>query len=132
MQPLNVIPTALPFRGALMRATWKQARLWGLVPAVGGEFAGVATSRIYTIAAGKQLVINAATYRGGVLRAALLHAQNSTEIPGFGISDCVGFVGDETAAVLAWRGGGTAPSAVGGVKVTVQLQRARLYSLVWV
>ena len=40
MQAMNLVPTALPFRGALMRATWTRARLGGLVLAVGGEFAG--------------------------------------------------------------------------------------------
>ena len=90
-----------------------------------------ATSRVYTNTAWRRLVVNAATYRDGVLRAALLHARNGTEIPDFGASDCAGFAGDDAAAVLAWRGGAAAPSGVEGVRVAVHLQRTRLYSLVW-
>ena len=140
MQQMNLFGTCIPFRGAMMRATWTKARLWGLIPAAGGDVAGVATSRIYRGVAGRSLVINAVSYRSGVLRAALLYvdsayATNGTAVPGFGFNDCTPFRGDEQAATLAWKGGSRVPGSpkikATGVRVSFQLLRSRLYSLRW-
>ena len=128
---MNVIPTCNPFRGAMMRATWTKARLWGLVPSAGGDIMGTATSRVYENVTGKSLVLNAATVRGGVLQAGLRHAGNNTFIPGYGLTDCIAFQGDEAAVSIGWSSGRVIPPHVGAVTVTFTLLRARLYSLAW-
>lgn len=114
-----------------MRASWAKARLWALITAGGGDMLGTATSRPYENAAGKRLVVNAATVRQGLLKAGIMHAANNTFVPGFALSDCIAFAGDDTAAELTWAGGSTVPQNVGDIKVSFHLLRARLYSLTW-
>jgi hypothetical protein len=46
---MNVIPSCNPFRGAMMRATWTKARLWGLVPSSGGDIMGTVRHSVCTM-----------------------------------------------------------------------------------
>jgi hypothetical protein len=69
-----------------------------------------ATSRPYQNTTGKKLVLNAATVRGGVLKAGLQYAGNNSFIHGFGLPDCVPFSGDDVAVSLGWAGGTVAPA----------------------
>ena len=72
LQALNLIPTCQMFRGAMMRATWTKGRLWALMPSIGGEWPGIATSRVHADVGARKLHMNAATTRGGILRVGLL------------------------------------------------------------
>ena len=120
------------FRGALMRASWPNGRLWGIVPAVGGEVpAEVLTRNLSVPTADARLIINAATVRNGTLAAEVVVAATGAVLPGFSMAEAEPFEGDELDALLRWRGGrtqipvGSVPGRC--VQVRFSLIRARLY-----
>lgn len=118
------------FRGAIMRATWPNGRLWGIVPAVGGEVAAVVLTRncsAPSAAASATLVVDAATVRNGSLLAEVVVAASGQVLPGFASHDCVPFSGDAAEATMAWGGRTAIPTGGAAVQIRFVLLRARLY-----
>jgi hypothetical protein len=123
------------FRGAILRATFKKGRLWGLVPSVGGEMPGVVVTRNFSLGYAAVLVINAATVRGGNITAEVL--VNKTVLSGYSFDDCVPFQGDETSSLVEWKAPSHDPMAVATnrqipkfpfpIQVRFRLLRSRLY-----
>lgn len=131
-QYYSPVRTSIWFKGAMMRASWGQGRLWALVPASGGRVpATVVSKTLNTTGGGTHLVANIVTYRGGTARAELINAATGDVIAGFSMEECVPFQGDAPAAQVAWKQTrdppSTFPPEVRQVKVRWQLERARLY-----
>jgi hypothetical protein len=120
---LSRLSSSLPNYSALCRATWTADRLWALAPAIGGPFEGTATTRPQSLA-GKKLLVNVATRRGGELRVELLDSGRNM-IPGFSRDDCQPIRGDHHATEVSWAGGTEAPNKA--TKIRFILKRAFLY-----
>jgi len=118
--------SSLPNYGALCRATWKVNRLWALAPAIGGPYAGTATTRRRELAK-KILKVNVTTRSGGELRVELLDASGKV-ISGYSRNDCKPIRGDHDAAVVSWGNARTAPDSAARVRFV--LKRAYLYGFI--
>eukprot|EP01051_Picozoa_sp_SAG22_P000250 SAG22_NODE_5_length_41775_cov_111.520971_13_plen_1400_part_00 len=125
-QPYNILRSSIPFHGAMMRATWRDGRLWALVPASGGGVEGTATTKSFAVSGRLQLSLNFVAPRRGALRVAV-QAPNGSAIVGFGRDDCVPLTTNGTAATVAWHGGAALPRDVQSVRLVFFLRRARLY-----
>jgi len=80
--------------------------------------------------AGRHLFVNLAAPHGHLRVAAL--AEDGTEIPGFGLSDCVPVSGDATRHAVKWRGHGSLASLAGRpVRLRFELFNGALYSF-WI
>ena len=117
--------SSLPNYGALCRATWKSNRLWALAPAIGGPYAGVATTHTRDLA-GKSIMVNVRTQPQGDLRVELLDGQGEV-IPGYASSNCRPLQGDHDAAVVTWGTHQTAPPQAKRLRLI--LRGAYLYGL---
>ncbi len=122
-------PDMRMFRGgALCRASWEMGRFFGLVNADGdGLTHAYATTKLMPVS-GRNLVVNAATKRGGKIIVELLD-ENMKPIPGFAKSDCVAFEGDSKPASIRWAGG--AVPKVPQARIRVFLSGSCLYGLEW-
>ena len=115
--------SSLPNYGALCRATWKANRLWALAPAIGGPYAGTATTRRRKLAK-KHLKVNVTTRSGGELRVELLDNSGKV-ISGYSRQDCRPIEGDCDAAVVTWGDLQVAPNSA--TRVRFILKQAYLY-----
>lgn len=141
-QYFSPIRSSIWFNGAMMRSSWASSRLWALVPASGGPAPATVVTRYFNLtgsnatlsASTASLVVNAAAYRKGQLRAELLDADSGAVLQGYALDDCIPFRGDSTASIVQWGGastqgrgrgrGGPLPPAV---KVRFELLKTRLY-----
>jgi hypothetical protein len=135
-QLFSLVSNNVWFRGAIMRATWEDGRLWGVVPAVGGEVPATVLTRNLSLGAGDEqssacVVVDAVTVRNGSLLAEVVVAATGQVLPGFTLSDSLPFDGNEHNTTLRWRGKGSQiPIGAlkgGRVQVRFSLLRARLY-----
>jgi hypothetical protein len=80
------------------------------------------------IAGGDRIVLNGRTAAGGRIRVEVLDEQGRA-LPGYAIADCVPFTGDEVAHPAQWSSGAREGFANRPVRVRIELERARLYTL---
>ena len=115
--------SVLLFHGAFCRASWRKGRMWAAVPAAGGAQEGSLTTVPAGTVRGRQLIVNVVTKRGGQLVGELL--RDGKPVAGYGRADCVPVSGDETCAVVRWRGATRCPAD--GVALRLYLRSAYLY-----
>ena len=118
------------FRGAIMRATFNKGRLWGLVPAVGGEMPGIVVTKNLTVSKtntnGGILIINAATVRNGNIRIEIL--SKGRVVTEYSFQNNIPFEGDQTNAIVKWKNDVMIiKKDLMPVQIRFQLLRSRLY-----
>ena len=133
-----------------MRTSWAKHRFVALVPASGGQNAGVVVmkatncTKLTTKMNRLSLHVNAVTAAGGTVRAALLvqnmgkHNSSLLPLTGYSVENSVSFVGDSVYGAITWnsfedgifrrnnRGIETTDTNV-PVYLEIELVRARLY-----
>ncbi len=113
------------FHGAFCRAGWDKGRMWGAVPAAGGQTEAQLTTSVQPCTG--TLYVNAVTVADGEITAELLD-ERRTPIPGFTRRESVLFCGDAKLAPLEWVGGTKLPERA---SVRFYLRKARLYGFAW-
>ena len=73
------------------------------------------------------MVVNVVTRPGGRLLCELL--RDGTPVAGYGRADCLPVSGDETCALVRWRGGARCPAD--RLALRLYLRRACLYGFAW-
>ena len=111
-----------------MRASWRDGRMWALVPASGGGVEGVAITKSFHVGGGAPLsvTVNYVAVRGGNIRVAA-QLPNGSSINGFEREACVALASNATAAIVTWHGSSSLPRTVESVRLVFYLRRARLY-----
>lgn len=116
-ESLSFARSSIQFHGVLMRTTWVKHRFVALVPASGGQNAGVVVMKatncteLTTKSNRASLHVNAVTAAGGTVRAALLVQKmgkyNSSLLPltGYSVENSVPFVGDSVYGEITWNQG---------------------------
>lgn len=100
----------------------------GFVSARAGAEPGELLTRTLTYS-GSQLVINASTSAAGFIKVEVQDAAGKP-IPGFALTDCQTFVGDQIQHIIQWQPGSQLPStqAAQPIRLRFQMQEADLYS----
>ncbi len=124
---LGVIPTSETEMAIYVHNDRYVLRTDGFSSLHAGAERGEMTTRPFAFT-GSELRMNYSTAAAGTIRAELLE-EGGRPIPGFGIEDCAGFVGDEIEGVMKWRGERSVGSLAGKiVRLRLEMMEADVFS----